>query len=122
MPNLKRKSNCRPKPKKNKKAEASDDAESSDSECEEVAELPKMNIMAAKPKARQSVSAEAFGKYNAKEVYTLKEVKKSDDTKQRIKARLTNSFMFKALNKEDLEIVVGAMAEKHFKKGENVIV
>jgi hypothetical protein len=30
--------------------------------------------------------------------------------------------MFKALNKDELEIVVGAMAEKHVKQGENVIV
>lgn len=32
-----------------------------------------------------------------------------------------NSFMFKALNKEELEIVIGAMAEKSVKAGENVI-
>jgi cAMP-dependent protein kinase regulator len=30
--------------------------------------------------------------------------------------------MFKALSKEDLDIVIGAMAERHFKKDENVIV
>lgn len=29
--------------------------------------------------------------------------------------------MFKALSKEDLNIVIGAMAERHFKQGENVI-
>lgn len=39
----------------------------------------------------------------------------------RIKSRLMNSFMFKALNKEELEIVIGAMAEKLVKAGENVI-
>jgi cAMP-dependent protein kinase regulator len=30
--------------------------------------------------------------------------------------------MFNALNREEQEIVVGAMAERNFKKGENVIV
>ena len=29
--------------------------------------------------------------------------------------------MFKALSREDLNIVVGAMAERHFKQGETVI-
>ena len=39
----------------------------------------------------------------------------------RIKARLNQAFMFKALNKEELDIVIGAMAEKRVKAGENVI-
>lgn len=39
----------------------------------------------------------------------------------RIEKRLTNSFMFKALSREDLNIVIGAMAERHFKQGETVI-
>ena len=49
------------------------DAESSDSEAEQVAELPKV-VKNTKPKARTSVSAEAFGKYNIKEQYTVKVV------------------------------------------------
>ena len=36
-----------------------------------------------KPKARTSVSAEAFGKYNAKGVYTVKVVEKSEATKDK---------------------------------------
>ena len=51
-----------------KKNAVSDD-ESSDSEGEVVAELPKIVPNAGKPKARTSVSAEAFGKYNMKEAY-----------------------------------------------------
>lgn len=39
----------------------------------------------------------------------------------RIEQRLQHSFMFKALNREDLDIVIGAMAERHFKAGEAVI-
>lgn len=40
----------------------------------------------------------------------------------RIESRVMNSFMFKALSREDLDIVIGAMAERHFKKDQNVIV
>lgn len=39
----------------------------------------------------------------------------------RIKARLSKSFMFSALNKEEQDIVVGAMVERNFRAGENVI-
>jgi len=63
-----------------------DDYGSSDSEGEEVAELPKPSAMLSqgKPKARTSVSAEAFGKYNAKGAYTVKVIEKSQATKEKI--------------------------------------
>ena len=49
-----------------------------------VTELPKVTLnTAAKPKARTSVSAEAFGKYNMKEQYTVKVVPKSEETRKR---------------------------------------
>jgi len=46
----------------------SDESEGSDSECEEVADLPmsQPTVSVGKPKARQSVSAESFGRFNAK--------------------------------------------------------
>lgn len=58
---------------------------SEDSECEQVAELPKPSAMLSqgKPKARTSVSAEAFGKYNAKGAYTVKVIEKSQATKEK---------------------------------------
>jgi len=62
-----------------------------------------------------------FGKYNAKDHFVPKIVAKTDETKLKIKARLNQAFMFKALNKEELDIVIGAMAEKRVKAGENVI-
>ena len=40
-------------------------------------------LQGGKPKARTSVSAEAFGKYNAKGVYTVKVIEKSQATKDR---------------------------------------
>lgn len=42
-----------------------------------------VNNLMGKPKARTSVSAEAFGKYNIKEQYTVKVIQKSQETKQR---------------------------------------
>ena len=50
-----------------------------------MAELPKAptNLVQGKPKARTSVSAEAFGKYNAKTGYTVKVIDKSEATKER---------------------------------------
>jgi hypothetical protein len=47
-----------------------------------VSELPKIiNNPANKPKARQSVSAEAFGKYHVAETYEVKVVPKSEAIK-----------------------------------------
>lgn len=69
--------------KETKKAKDSDES-SEDSECDQVAELPKLPAPGqAKPKARTSVSAEAFGKYNAKTVYQVKVIQKSDVTKEK---------------------------------------
>lgn len=51
-----------------------------------MAELPqvKPQMAGVKPKARTSVSAEVFGKYNAKGVYTVKKVDKPASTVQKI--------------------------------------
>ena len=64
-----------------------------------------------KPQARISVSAEVFGRYNKKEVFEPKVVDKPTEMKTRIKDRLKQSFMFKALGEEELNIVVDAMEE-----------
>ena len=102
-----------------KKADSDSD---SGSEGDEVADLPSMmSNPGAQPKARNSVSAEAFGKYHVKEVYTAKVVKKSEENKSKIEARLQQAFMFKALSKEELDIVLDAMEERAFKAGDTVI-
>jgi len=62
-------------------------------------------------KGRQSVSAEAYGQWNVKKAFVPPVVAKSDDQKDRLKAVLTRSFMFSALEPNDLNIVVGAMKE-----------
>lgn len=45
-------------------------------------------------KGRQGVSAECFGKWNKKGDFVPPVVKKSEDTKEKIKARLAKSFLF----------------------------
>ena len=61
--------------------------------------------------ARTSVSAEVFGRYNKKAAFVPKVVEKSEAIKQKIKDRLTQTFMFKALGEEELKIVIDAMEE-----------
>ncbi len=89
---------------------------------EDVGELP---VVMAKPAGtvnkRTSVSAEVFGKYNKKEEYEAYVVPKSDEVKDRIKNRLKQSFLFKALDEPALNIVVDAMEEKTFAADATVI-
>jgi cAMP-dependent protein kinase regulator len=63
------------------------------------------------PKARQSVSAEAYGEWNAKKAFVPPVVPKSDEQKDRIKTCLAKSFLFSTLDTNDLGIVIGAMKE-----------
>lgn len=72
-------------------------------------------------KGRQSVSAEAFGLWNKKKPYVPKNIPKTEDIKAALKERLMNSFMFRALDEKDLEIVLNAMEEKTFSAGDYVI-
>lgn len=61
----------------------SDNSDGSDSEAEEeIGELPVIAPNnAAKPKARQSVSAEVFGRFNAKEAFIPTIIAKSAEVK-----------------------------------------
>lgn len=64
-----------------------------------------------KNQARQSVSAEAYGEWNAKKAFVAPVVVKSDEQKERLKKCLVTSFLFSSLDDNDLAIVVGAMKE-----------
>lgn len=80
--------------KEEKKAESGSDEDekgSSDSEAEEdVGELPVVSktSMNEKPKARISVSAEVFGRYNIKGAFVPTVIEKSAEVKERIHMRL----------------------------------
>jgi len=62
-------------------------------------------------KARQSVSAEAYGEWNAKKAFVPPVITKTDEQKDRLKACLCKSFLFSSLDETDVSIVIGAMKE-----------
>lgn len=72
-------------------------------------------------KCRQSVSAEAYGEWNAKKAFVPPVIVKSDPQKARLSACLSKSFLFQSLEEQDLVLVIGAMKEVKTEKGERVI-
>ena len=72
-------------------------------------------------KGRTSVSAEAFGSWNKKSDFQAVVVQKNENTKDKIRERLSKSFLFNSLDKKDFEIVIDAMTEVKLKPGEVVI-
>lgn len=72
-------------------------------------------------KARISVSAEVFGKYNMKEAFVAKKIPKNQEVKDKIKERLSGAFMFMSLEEKDLQVVIDAMDQKKAAAGEYVI-
>merc|ERR1712190_121735 len=72
-------------------------------------------------KARQSVSAEAYGEWNAKKAFVAPVIQKRDEQKERIKTTLSKSFLFASLDESDMTIVIGAMKEVAEDAGKRVI-
>lgn len=62
-------------------------------------------------KARQSVSAEAYGAWNQKKEFVAPVITKTDEQKDRLRAVLKKSFLFSSLEDQDLTILIGAMNE-----------
>ena len=74
-----------------------------------------------KEKKRAAVSAEAYGEINKKEDFKPRIIKKTEEQINKIKLRIVSSFLFSNLEPNELDIVIGAMDEAHFKEGETVI-
>lgn len=72
-------------------------------------------------KPRVSVSAEAFGTWNKKEDFKPTVVPKDDSTKDKIRERLSRSFLFNTLEEKEFEIVIDAMKEVKADPGQVVI-
>jgi cAMP-dependent protein kinase regulator len=70
---------------------------------------------------RSSVSSEAFGAWNKKADFVPEVIPKSEDSKERLGKRLGQAFMFSALDEKEKSIVIDAMAECKFKKGDKII-
>jgi cAMP-dependent protein kinase regulator len=99
----------------------------SDSEGEEDDEVEDLPVIAPMAKAsivgnqRKSVSAEAYGVFNKKADFKPRVIPKTVEQKKSIEKRLSQAFMFSALEEKDKQIVINAMEEKRFKKGDYVI-
>ena len=99
--------------------ESVSDADDEDSQLGDLSKQPvikKKNIL-----PRTGVSAEVYGEFNKKEDFVARNIPKTDEQIQRIKSSVIHSFLFSNLEPKDLEIVIGAMDEKRFKPGEDVI-
>jgi len=72
-------------------------------------------------KARQSVSAEAYGAWNQKKAFSPPVIPKTEDQSERLKSVLEKSFMFQSLEQLDLDAVIGAMAEVKLETKERAI-
>lgn len=82
------------------------------------------DLQKSRPKVtrgRSSVSAEVYGLWNKKQAYVPKNIPKSLDIQEALKQKLNQSFMFRSLESNDLQIVINAMEEVKFSKGQYVI-
>jgi len=71
---------------------------------------------------RKSISAEAYGLYNKKPVFVPKVIEKSDEAKEKIRAKLSQVFMFQLIDDKELKIVIDAMDIVTFQPEGKVIV
>jgi cAMP-dependent protein kinase regulator len=115
-----------PSPKLKEPQAKEDDLSASEDEeeDEEHTELPTKEEIIAKNQARStraSVSAEVYGKFNQKSAFEAKVVAKSEEQKSRIRQKLSQAFMFSALDDKEQEIVINAMEEKTYQPEEYVI-
>ena len=111
--------------KEEEKSQSQSDSEEDDIDPEldnivnKINSNPQMKKMSLLP--RSGVSAEVYGMFHKKESFIAKVVKKTPEQIQRIKTSIIHSFLFGNLEPKDLEVVINAMEEKRFKKGENII-
>lgn len=100
-----------------------DDSDTSDSGDESDNTLPPLpeSKKGLNRKPRTSVSAEAFGSWNKKSAFKPVVVPKNDSTKEKIRNRLGESFLFNSLDQKEFEIVIDAMTEVKLKPGECII-
>lgn len=98
---------------------AKDESEEEDDDDDDVDEIPERPQ--EQGRARQSVSAEAYGAWNVKKDFSPPKNPKSDDQKKRIEAVLCKNFLFQALDPVSTSVILDAVKEKIIEKGERVI-
>ena len=105
----------------NESKDKSSQSEAEDDEDSLLGDLTKQVVKTKKILPRTGVSSEVYGEYNKKEDFVARKIPKTEEQIQRIKSSVIHSFLFSNLEAKDLEIVIGAMDEKRFKSGEDVI-
>mmetsp|Transcript_63847 Transcript_63847/g.170530 ORF Transcript_63847/g.170530 Transcript_63847/m.170530 type:complete len:404 (-) Transcript_63847:148-1359(-) len=97
-----------------------EEEEDDDDDCDEIPESFK-KPQTQMGRARQSVSAEAYGQWNQKKKFEAPVHAKTDEQKERLKQTLSTSFMFSELEEKDMETILLAMNEVVFESGKEVI-
>merc|ERR1719436_1483165 len=100
-----------------------DDEEEEEDDDDDVDEIPESFKKSEESmgRARQSVSAEAYGTWNQKKAFTPPTNPKTNEQKDRLKNTLLKSFMFAELEPVDMETILMAMKEVQFENGTKVI-
>merc|ERR1712060_715206 len=104
---------------KSTKADEDEEEEEEDDDDDDVVEAmppPKMNRG-----PRQSVSAEAYGVWNQKKDFVAPEYPKTPEQTARIQKCLEPSFLFHALDQDEMKTVVLALKEQQVEAGVRII-
>lgn len=105
-------------------SESSDESEEKDNEEEQKEferKLQEQRNKVMKRGQRSSVSAEAFGMFNKKGAFKPRVIPKKPEQIETIKKKISQSFIFNALDDQDMQTVLLAFEEKKYKAGEYVI-
>ena len=101
-----------PQNNRNPYGELSEDS----AEEEKIDEINEKNSKKIEKKTgRTSVSAEVYGLFNKKSDYKPKTIIKSKEQTNKIKERITQSFLFADLGAKDLETVLNSFEERKYK-------
>mmetsp|Transcript_50817 Transcript_50817/g.91323 ORF Transcript_50817/g.91323 Transcript_50817/m.91323 type:complete len:411 (-) Transcript_50817:178-1410(-) len=92
------------------------ESEEDDDEDVELAPPPPKSM-----KARQSVSAEAYGNWNVKAAFDPPKFQKTPEQTEKLRGILNASFMFSALDAKEMDVVLLAVEEKQFEPGSRII-
>lgn len=100
--------------------DAEESEEEDDNDCDEIPESMR-KPEAQMGRARASVSAEAYGDWNTKKAFTPPNYPKTPEQLERLSGTLMKSFLFDALDKPDMDLILLAMKEQNFAPGTKVI-
>ena len=88
---------------------------------DEQARLNRIETQKANNKKKMGISAEAYGNYNKPTKFIAPFIEKSREQIEQIRKTLGMSFMFKSLDRTDLEVVIAAMSVNEYQEGDFVI-